>query len=123
MCQLPKSETGFTLIELLVALAVFAIAALALMRLDGFAVTTTADIDARSMAAVVVRNEAALAATDPGPLVRGVSTETVTNGGRKFLVRRVVAPTADQRLVRIDIQAIEQGSTGRAALTLVKRVQ
>lgn len=115
-------EQGFTLIELLVALSVFAIAALALLRLDGYAVATTADLDARSMAEVVARNEIALAATDAGPVVRGSTQSTVTNGGRQFLVRRIVTPTADRRLVRVDIVVVESGGTARAMLTTVKRV-
>lgn len=119
----PSTQTGFTLIEMLVALSVFAIAALALLRLDGFAVATTADLDSRTVADLVVRNEAALAATEPGPIVRGSSSRPVTNGGRHFIVRRNVTPTADQRLARIDIVAIEQGATGRAMMTMVKRVR
>ncbi len=39
-------EAGFTLIEMLVALAVFSLAALALLRLDGFAIATAVDLDA-----------------------------------------------------------------------------
>ncbi len=115
--------TGFTLIELLVALSVFAIAALALMRLDTFAITTTADLDSRAMATLVARNEAALAATDRGSIVRGSTTSAVTNGGRRFVVRRIVAPTDDQRLVRIEIVVFEPASGARAATTMVKRVQ
>lgn len=117
------TQSGFTLIEMLVALSVFAIAALALMRLNGFAMATTADLDSRSMAMLVVRNEAVLAATDPGPVVRGTTTSTVTNGGRSFELRRTVTPTADQRLVRIELAAIEAGSGARATTTIVKRVQ
>jgi general secretion pathway protein I len=116
------SEQGFTLIELLVALSVFAIAALALLRLNGFAVSTTADLDSRSMAALVAHNEAALARTDPGPVVRGATTRTVTNGGRSFEVRRTITPTADQRLVRIDLVAIDTASGARAPLTMVRRI-
>lgn len=116
-------ELGFTLIELLVALAIFALGALALMRLNGFAVSTTAALDERSMAALVVHNEAALARTDPGPITLGTSSRTVNNGGRNFEVRRTVAPTADQRFVRIDLEAVESASNARSVLTMVKRVQ
>ena len=119
----PLPATGFTLVELLVALSVFAIAVLALMRLDTFAITTTADLDSRAMATLVARNEAALAATDRGSIVRGSTTTAVTNGGRRFRVRRIVAPTDDQRLVRIDIIVFEPTSGARAATTMVKRVQ
>lgn len=117
-----QGEAGFTLIEMLVALSVFSIAALALLRLDGFAVATTADVEATTIAGLVVQNEAALAATDPGPVVRGRTMSSVSNGGRAFAVERTVTPTADQRLVRIDLVAVEQGSRRRAMLTMVKRV-
>lgn len=121
--KVSPSEAGFTLLEMLVALSVFATAALALARLDTFAVATAADLDARGMATLVVRNEAAMAMTDPGPVIRGSTASSVLNGGRKFDVRRTVTPTADQRLVRIDIVAVEQASGARAAMTVVKRVQ
>jgi general secretion pathway protein I len=117
-----SKEAGFTLIEMLVALPVFAIAALALMRLDGYALTTTAELDERSMSNLVVRNAAALAATDPGPIVRGTTVTNVTNGGRDFLVRKTVSATADQRLVRIELVAEQQGSGARSAMTMAKRV-
>lgn len=120
--RISTREAGFTLIEMLVALSVFSIAALALLRLDGFAVATTADLEGRRMAGLVVRNAAALAATEP-VLVRGTSNSTVVNGGRRFTLRQSVAPTADSRLVRIDLFAVERGSGARASLTTVKRVQ
>lgn len=117
-----STEAGFTLIEMLVALSVFAIAALALMRLDGFALATAADLDARAMANLVVRNEAALAATDPGPIGRGTTRSHVSNGCREFVIRKTIAPTADARLVRIDLVAQERSSGARSTMTMVKRV-
>ena len=117
-----RQDAGFTLIEMLVALSVFSIAALALMRLDGFALSTAADLDARAMANLVVRNEAALAATDVGPIVRGTTQTNVTNGGRHFTVRKTISPTDDQRLVRIDLVAQGHGSGAQSAMTMVKRV-
>ena len=117
-----RAEAGFTLIEMLVALSVFSIAALALVRLDAFALSTTSELGARAMANLVARNEAALAATDPGAIVRGTIEANVTNGGRNFVVRRTVTPTEDQRLVRIDILVREHGSGASSAMTMVKRV-
>ncbi len=116
-------QLGFTLIEMLVALSVFSIAALALLRLDGFAIATTADLDSRLIAQLVVQNEAALIATDPGPVVRGATSGGVTNGGRVFGVQRTITPTDDQRLVRIDVLAVERSGKARAAMTFVKRLE
>ena len=115
-------QAGFTLIEMLVALSVFAIAALALLRLDGFAVAATADLDSRGMATLVAHNEAALIATDPAPVVRGALRKTVANAGRSFSVSTTITPTADQRLVRVDLLVEEPSTGGRSALTFVKRV-
>jgi general secretion pathway protein I len=108
---------------MLVALAVFSIAALALLRLDGFAVSTAVELDTRTLAGIVVQNEAALALTDPPPLVRGVSRRTVENSGRRFMVQRTVVPTADRRLVRIDLTVATEQSGRAAAMTIVKRVE
>lgn len=116
-----KQEQGFTLVEMLVALAVFSIAALALMRLDIYAISQTSAIADARLADLVARNEAALAATDPS-LTVGESRSIVTNGGSAFDVVRRVTPTADKRLVRVDIAAVQQSGRGRAVLTLVKRV-
>lgn len=118
-----RDQGGFTLIEMLVALSVFSLAALALLRLDGFAVATTVNLDSRMATQIVLQNEAALISTDPGPIVRGVTSSNVTNAGRRFTVRRTITPTADSRLLRVDLVAVESDSATRSALTLIKRVQ
>lgn len=114
-------EEGFTLIEMLVALAVFSIAALALMRLNIFSVTQAAAIADARIASLVVDNEAALAVTDPR-IAFGQTRSAVTNAGQRFDVVRRVTATEDKRLVRIDIAAVQKGGNGRAVLTIVRRV-
>jgi general secretion pathway protein I len=116
-------ESGFTLIEMLVALAVFSIAAMALLRLDAFAVASTTDLSGRAMAALVASNEVALIQSDPGAVVMGSTNQTVANGGRTFEVRRTLTATADRRLVRVDIHVVDQASDARSTLTAIKRVR
>jgi general secretion pathway protein I len=101
---------------------VFAIAALALLRLNGFALMTTADLDGRALAQLVVRNAAVLAATDTGPILLGTTTRSMVNGGRRFTVQQRVTPTDDARLVQIDLLAVAQDSSARAVTTVIKRV-
>ena len=117
------SRNGFTLLELLVALAVFSIAALALLRLDAVAVSTAASLGAREGTMLVAENEAALLATDAANPPLGTSTRTIDNGGRAFLVSQAVQRTPDPRLVRVDLLVSEASGSGRSALTLVRRVR
>ncbi|WP_300975000.1 type II secretion system minor pseudopilin GspI [Sphingomonas sp. LHG3406-1] len=116
------TRNGFTLLELLVALAVFSIAALALLRLDAVAVATTADLAAREGAMLTAENEAARLLTDPGAPTIGSADRNVSNGGRQFLVRETISPTPDKRLVRIDLAVRDAQGGGQAALTLFRRV-
>lgn len=98
-CMSRGNAAGFTLIEVIVALAVFSLAALALLRLQGVAITTTTRLDERLAADIVAQNqltEALLLPARPG------SGEEVA-GHRRWLWQRRITATADPRLVRIDV--------------------
>ena len=94
---------GFTLLEMLVALAVFSLAALALLRLEGATVRQTGQLDERMLAQLVARNLAVETLTDPAPPPLGASAGETVNGGRRWRWSRVTSRTPDQRLVRVDI--------------------
>ena len=114
------NERGFTLLEMLVALAVISVAALTLVRLDAFAVRSSADLDARTLAQVVAQNEAVALWTDPAPPTIGNSVTAAENAGRRFRVERRVAPTADASLLRIDLIVRAEPGPGQAALTIIR---
>src|SRR3546814_3358742 len=51
-----RHETGFTLLEMLVALAVFSLAALALIRLQSVTLHTAAGLDGKTLGQIVAHN-------------------------------------------------------------------
>lgn len=112
------SERGFTLLEMLVALAVFSLAALALLRLEGATVRQTGQLDERMLAQLVARNLAVETMTDPAAPAVGATSGAVVNGGRTWRWSRVTSRTPDQRLVRVDISVAT--SRTPSLLTIVR---
>ncbi len=112
-------RNGFTLIEVVVALAIFSLAALALIRLSAFSVRTGGDVIAQQLAWQVARNRAVEIMSDPQPPVLGKTEGSEMNGGQNFVWRQEAKATDDARFIRVDI-AVTGRSGGRAALTIAK---
>jgi general secretion pathway protein I len=114
-------ERGFTLLEMLVALAVFSLAALALLRLEGATLRQTADLDDRALAQLVARNMGVELLTDPAPPPLGQASGEVVNGGRRWRWTRATSRTPDARLVRVDIAVTGAGAP--TVFTIVRSAQ
>jgi general secretion pathway protein I len=118
-----STEHGFTLLEMLVALAVFSLAALALIRLQSVTIRTAADLDSKVMGQIVAHNLMVDMQGDSQPPSTGEKEGDVDNGGRRWHWTRVVAPTRDSRLLRVDL--VVNGGAGQSpsALTFMRSVE
>lgn len=113
-------EAGFTLIEMMVALAVFSLAALALIRLEGATIRGAAILDSTLTAQLVARNVAIEAVTDARPPTLGNTSGTEANGGRNWQWTRHVEATADSRILRIDVTVADAGGVQQGRITMVR---
>jgi general secretion pathway protein I len=117
------AESGFTLIEMIVALAIFSLAALALVKLQAATVRNTVTVDTQAMAQIVANNIAVESLTDPVPPTIGDSDGQEANGGQTWRWSRTVAKTADPKIVRIDIAVADPRGRPAARLTLARITQ
>ena len=122
MSSARRSHEGFTLIEMLVALAIFSLAALALLRLGGATATNSASLSEQAIAQLVARNLAVETLTDPQAPAFGASQGDAVNAGRRWRWTRTVtrSPEARIQLIEIAVQP-EAGGPGRATLTIFRR--
>lgn len=116
-----SAEHGFTLIEMLVALAIFSLAALALLRLEGATVANTARLQDQAMAQIVARNLAVELMTDPAPPAFGQDSGVVVNGGRSWTWTRAVGRSPEPRIQQIEIRVQSQVGQEGARLTVFRR--
>jgi len=109
------AQAGFTLIEAVVALGVFSIAAMALLTFNGESIRAQIALEDAAYARIVADNQMVLALTDPASRTRGVETGTEEQAGRLWMWTRVVSPTTDPELFRIDVEVRLDGAERLAA--------
>jgi general secretion pathway protein I len=116
------SEAGFTLIEMLVALAIFSLAALALLRLGGATAANSARLNDQALAQMAARNIAVETLSDPAPPAFGVTQGELVNAGRRWRWTRSVTRSPEARIQQIEIRVEpEAGGPGRAGLIAFRR--
>ena len=118
-----SAEHGFTLIEMLVALAIFSLAALAMLRLEGATMAGTFTLDQKLMAQTVARNIAVQTLTDPAAPTFGETSGEEVNGGQSWRWTRQTVRTDDQRVSVVDISVADEAGQTLAALTVVRSIQ
>lgn len=114
---------GFTLIEMLVALAIFSLAALALLRLEGATLTGTARLADTTMAQIVARNLAVDILTSPQPPAFGDDKGSVVNGGAIWHWTRSVKRSDDIRVAQITLKVADNAGHTLAQLSLARAAQ
>lgn len=118
-------RNGFTMIEIMVALAIFSLAALAMVRLQGYSVRSTANLGDGSLAWQVARNVAVEILSNPSPPTLGESNGEELNGGQNWRWSANTSRTDDARLVKIDINVVGTGNARlrKAQLTIARPVE
>lgn len=115
-----SAEHGFTLIEIMVALAVFGLAALALIRLEGATLRSTGILRDTLLAQIVARNVAVEAVTDPQPPTRGAASGVEQNGGLDWRWTRNVQPVGDGDVMRVDVAVADARGAVIGRATMVR---
>ena len=114
------AEHGFTLIEIMVALAVFSLAALALIRLEGATIRSTALLQSTLLAQIVARNVAVEAVSDVQPPTRGRVSGAAQNGGRAWRWVRDVRAIGDGDVMRVDVAVADQEGAVLGRATMIR---
>lgn len=108
----------------MVALAIFSIAALAMVRLQGYSVRSTANLRDSGMAWQVARNVAVEILSDPAPPTLGETRGDEVNGGQNWTWTAMTSRTDDSRLITVEIEVAGTGDAvlRKAHLTIARPV-
>lgn len=123
--NLPIVRDGFTLLEIMVALAIFSLAALAMVRLQGYSVRSTSQLGESGLAWQVARNVAVEILSSPSAPTLGETGGEELNGGQNWRWTATTKRTDDARLVLVDIQVSGTGiaAARKAQLTIARPVK
>ena len=117
----PDRESGFTLVEMLVALAIFSLAALALLRLVGATVSNTALVREQAVAQIVARNVAVETLSEPVAPAFGEASGSEVNGGRQWQWLRRTGRSPEPRIQMIEVVVLSDAGREAARMTLFRR--
>ena len=115
-----RRDAGFTLIEIMVALAVFSLAAMALIRLESATVRGAAILDNTLIARSVASNVAIEAVTDAVPPPPGKTSGSEVNGGRQWNWLRQTQPIGDAGVVRVDVAVMDASGAVLGRITMIR---
>lgn len=114
-----SARSGFTLIEMLVAMAVFSLAALALLNLAGENTRSATRVETRVLGGVIAENMAVQAFALPNPPAFGETRGQTPMAGRSWTWVQSVTQTAQPGVIRIDVTVLDGGDTA-ATLTVFR---
>lgn len=104
----------------MVALVVFALAALALVRLEGATLRIAATLDSTLLAQIVARNVAIEAVTEARVPILGQTEGAAIQAGRSWAWSRLISPTGDARIVRVDVSVRAPTGQVLSRLTMIR---
>ncbi|TZG29043.1 type II secretion system minor pseudopilin GspI [Sphingomonas montanisoli] len=117
----PEQDRGFTLIEVMVALAIFALAALTLLKLEGATLFGAVAIERKAVAQIVARNQAVEILTDPVAPAYGATNGVEENAGIAWRWTRIVDRMPETRLQKIAISVMDPDGNVAAQLMLIRK--
>ncbi len=104
----------------MVALAVFSLAALALIRLEGATIRQAGTLDRSLFAGLVARNVAVEAVTDARAPALGPAAGVEVNDGKRWTWTRTVTPLGDAGVLRVDVSVADPRGQVLGRMTMLR---